>query len=103
MKKDAIKETIEKLFSQDDYDLPNERYELETRIELERKRADKLLGQIRISAERLSGPMPDHMTLRTIGALASMGDDYREILEVIRQAETKLRVVEEIERLHSDD
>ena len=100
-KQNAIQETIEKLFSQDD--LPSERYERETRLELERKRADKLLGQIRLSAERLSGPSPDHMTLRTIDALASMGDDYREILDIIRQAETKLRVVEEIERLHSDD
>lgn len=100
-KQDAIQETIEKLFARDDYDLPNERWGLEARLVLERKRADKLLGQIRRSAERLSGPSPDHMTLRTIDALASMGDDYREILDIIRQAETKLRVVEEIERLYA--
>ena len=100
-KQDAIQDTIAKLFARDDYDLPNERWGLEARLVLERQRADKLLGQVRRSEERLSGPMPAHMTLRPIGALASMGDDYREILDIIRQAETKLRVVEEIERLYA--
>lgn len=100
-KQDAIQEAIEKIFSRDDYDLPNERWELESRLELEQKRAAKLLGQIRRSAERLSNPTPDHMTLRAIDALASMGDDYRETLGTIRQIELKLRVIEEVERLHS--
>lgn len=102
-KQDAIQETIEKLFARDDYDLPNERWELESRLELEQKRAAKLLGQIRRSAERLNNPTPDdYMTLRAIDALASMGDDYRETLGTIRQIELKLRVTEEVERLYSD-
>lgn len=98
----AKQDTIEKIFSRDDYDLPNERWELKSRLELEQKRAAKLLGQIRRSAERLSNPTPDHMTLRAIDALASMGDDYRDTLGTIRQIELKLRVIEEIEHLYSD-